>query len=254
MTEGDFDCLCKDIEENGLREPIVMHEGMILDGGNRYRACVETGTAPSFKDFCGGSVVAFVLSANLHRRHLSPGQQAAIVASCADWANTQPVGKPKSGHVAPLQTVADRAAQAGVSERTQKRADKVAKESPELAMKVAHGDISLPKAIESISPKKQKEPDSEFVQDYELEEAREAIRSLSTENDQLKDRLSIGSTDDPEEAKATVLRTMEELREQVRCLEIENAAIKASRNHFQSENAELKKQVTYWRKQAEKAA
>ena len=66
--------------------------------------------------------------------------------------------------------------------------------------------------------------------------------------------MATGSTDEPEEAKERVLRTIEELREQVRCLEIENAAIKSSRDYFQSENAELKKQVAYWRKQSEKAA
>lgn len=108
----------------------------------------------------------------------------------------------------------------------------------------------------ATSPQKQEPSDNqnEVGQDYELQEAREAIRLLASENDSLKDRLAIGSVDEPAEAKATVLRTMEELREQVRCLEIENAAIKSSRDYFQSENAELKKQVAYWRKQAEKAA
>jgi len=95
---------------------------------------------------------------------------------------------------------------------------------------------------------------NELVDNYELEEANEAIRSLAAENEQLKDRMATGSTDEPEEAKERVLRTIEELREHVRCLEIENAAIKSSRDYFQSENAELKKQVAYWRKQSEKAA
>ena len=52
---------------------------------------------------------------------------AAIVASCADWSSAQTVGKPKSGNVTGLQTVADRAAQSGVSDKTQRMADKVAK-------------------------------------------------------------------------------------------------------------------------------
>ena len=53
------------------------------------------------------------------------------MASAQDWAKAQPAHRPeKEGHVAPLSTVADRAAQSGASVRTQKRADKVAKADP----------------------------------------------------------------------------------------------------------------------------
>lgn len=72
-----------------------------------------------------------MLSANLHRRHLSAGQQAAIVASAQDWAKAQKQGgtganqhKEQTGNVAGLQTVAQRAAESGASERTQRMADK----------------------------------------------------------------------------------------------------------------------------------
>ena len=90
LSGNEFESLCADIRNNGLRNPIVMHEGMILDGGNRYRACIEIGIEPDFVEFDGGNLVSFVLSVNLHRRHLSAGQQAAIVASAQDWGNAQP--------------------------------------------------------------------------------------------------------------------------------------------------------------------
>jgi hypothetical protein len=150
---AEFDALVADVKANGLRQPITLHGGMILDGGNRYRACLEAGVQPTFEQFAGDSLVAFVLSANLHRRHLSPGQQAAIVASAQDWAKTQPVGKPKLANVGQLATVEQRAAQSGASRNTQKAADKVARADPALARKVAHGEVSLPKAVAQVEGK-----------------------------------------------------------------------------------------------------
>ncbi|RKU03367.1 hypothetical protein C7H84_09520 [Burkholderia sp. Nafp2/4-1b] len=160
LTGAEFESLKEDIRVNGLREPIVVHEGMILDGGNRYRACVELGIAPKTVAYDGGNLIAFVLSANLHRRHLSAGQQAAIVASAQDWAKAQTLGgngsnqhtkKEQKCNVAPLRTVEDRATQSGASVRTQKMADKVAKVAPDLAKQVAHGEISLPAAAKKIA-------------------------------------------------------------------------------------------------------
>lgn len=157
MAGAEFAALCADIKANGLRTPIVLHDGMILDGGNRYRACVETGVRMEFVEFGGSSAVSFVLSSNLHRRHMTAGQQAAIVASAQDWAKAQPVGNPafkaQKCSVAPLDTAAGRAAESGASLRTQKMADKVAKADPALAKQVAHGEVSLPKAAAKVGAK-----------------------------------------------------------------------------------------------------
>ncbi len=156
MSGAEFAALCADIKANGLRTPIVLLDGMVLDGGNRYRACQETGARMEFVEFTGTSAVSFVLSANLHRRHLTAGQQAAIVASAQDWALAQPGGRPagKPGNVAGLSTVADRTAQSGASDRTQRMADQVARADPELARQVAHGEVSLPQAHAAVTEAK----------------------------------------------------------------------------------------------------
>jgi len=76
----EFDELKADIAANGLIEPIYLHpDGSILDGRNRHRACIETETRPRFETWRrNGSAVQFVVSKNLHRRHLTSSQRAAI--------------------------------------------------------------------------------------------------------------------------------------------------------------------------------
>jgi 16S rRNA G966 N2-methylase RsmD len=81
MGGKDFDDLKADIAANGLREAIWTHEGKVIDGRNRLRACTETGVEPRFREWPGdGSLVAFVVAMNLNRRHLTPSQRAAIGA------------------------------------------------------------------------------------------------------------------------------------------------------------------------------
>lgn len=256
VTGAEFDALVSDIKANGLRSPIVLHDGMVLDGGNRYRACVEAGVEPRFVEFDGGSVVAFVLSANLHRRHLSAGQQAAIVASAQDWAQAQPASRPeKAGNVTGLSTVADRAAQSGASDKTQRMADKVAKASPDLAKQVAHGEISLPKAVEQISPKPKREvlaPAVDLGSEQELKEAHHTIGELAQEVEQLRDRLAVENMDASEEAKTEAAEIIEDLRAQVASLEREVDSLRISRDAFQREGAEMRKQITQLTRQLKK--
>ena len=79
MGEDEFKGLVSDIEANGLREPIYTHEGKIIDGRNRFKACLAIGMEPIFEEWNGtGSLVQFVLSLNLHRRHLNSSQKAVV--------------------------------------------------------------------------------------------------------------------------------------------------------------------------------
>lgn len=199
LTGAEFDALREDIRANGLRSPIITHNGMILDGGNRYRACVEAGVEPEFSEFTGDNLVSFVMSANLHRRHMSAGQQAAIVASAQDWAGAQAVGRPaeKSGNVAGLATVAERAAASGASDRTQRMADKVAKADPELSRKVAHGEVTLPKAHAEVSGKAAPAPAAPAAEQMDDGPSlSELVDELQRENESLTGQLKATEADD----------------------------------------------------------
>jgi hypothetical protein len=99
LMEGDpYAQLVCDIKANGLREPITRTSGAILDGRNRYRACLEAGIKPRFEEFAGTDPVAFVISANLHRRHLNESQRAMV----ASKLETMRRGRPWPGKEANL--------------------------------------------------------------------------------------------------------------------------------------------------------
>jgi ParB-like chromosome segregation protein Spo0J len=78
-----FNELVQSIKDSGLQEPIVLLDGAILDGRNRYNACLAAGVEPAFVPFRGEDALKFVLAANLHRRHLNESQRSMIAAKLA---------------------------------------------------------------------------------------------------------------------------------------------------------------------------
>ena len=80
MEGAEFNELVADIKASGLHEPIILLDDLILDGRNRYRACVAAGVEPSYRPFTGEDPGAFVISANIRRRHLNTEQKRAVIA------------------------------------------------------------------------------------------------------------------------------------------------------------------------------
>ena len=79
MLESEFQELKEDILKNGLIEPIWTYQNKIVDGRNRYLACKKLGIKPRFKKWAnnnGSTLVDFVISLNLKRRHLNASQKA----------------------------------------------------------------------------------------------------------------------------------------------------------------------------------
>jgi hypothetical protein len=85
MEGAEFEELVADIKANGQRHVIFMLDGMILDGRNRYRACIAAGVKPETVDAAGYSEtikdpLAYIISANIHRRHLTAEQKRDLIA------------------------------------------------------------------------------------------------------------------------------------------------------------------------------
>jgi hypothetical protein len=79
-----FEGLRASIAKEGLHHPIVLYEGMILDGRNRYKAANEVGYKfkPTDFDAFNGTreqAKSLALTVNIHRRHLTDAQKQKLV-------------------------------------------------------------------------------------------------------------------------------------------------------------------------------
>ncbi|MQT77289.1 MULTISPECIES: hypothetical protein [Pseudomonas] len=80
MCDEGLTLLSLSLQDKGQREPIVLSEGKILDGRNRFRGLKALNRPIETLNFEGDDPVSYVADHNLHRRHLKPSQRAAVAA------------------------------------------------------------------------------------------------------------------------------------------------------------------------------
>ncbi|MBA3714393.1 MAG: hypothetical protein H0W76_18355 [Pyrinomonadaceae bacterium] len=153
MSDAEFTALVNDIREHGLREAIWTHEGKIIDGRNRFKACEKLGINPTYRKWNGkGPLVSFVVSLNLHRRNLNESQRAMVAAKIA---NIQKGGDRRSAdfkaRICALEQP-ETAALLNVSRRSVQHAQKV-KESgdKELIAAVKSGEVTVSSAAQYVA-------------------------------------------------------------------------------------------------------
>ncbi len=147
LIEGtEFDELVADIKANGLREEVVVWQGKVLDGRNRYRACLAAEVEPRlsyFRPEIHGDVLAFVVSKNLKRRHLNDRQRAMIAAEIANFGCGRPSENPPIGGISQPQA----SAMMKVAERSVQRAVVVHERGvPSLVEVAKQGKIAISEA------------------------------------------------------------------------------------------------------------
>lgn len=163
LGDDELRDLAEDIKAHGLHEPVWLYDDpergtVLLDGRNRARACLLVGVEIRTRPYRGSDPIAFSISANLKRRHLTSGQRdfLAIGVEQLYAAETKRGRPPKSQP----EMVADpppfkpeerksreRAAQVtGARGRGISAAKRIEREAPDLAEKVKSGNLALDRA------------------------------------------------------------------------------------------------------------
>jgi predicted transcriptional regulator len=194
MSEDEYQVLKADIAENGLRDPIALYQGKILDGRNRYRAMEELGKPIKETMYFeydpkidGKSPEAFVLSRNLLRRHLNESQKAAL-----GWETFKRLrrgkGRPKKAQVVenqasekmvpaseiiPAQELIEQiAADAGSSPKSIREIGRIEEVAPELIEEIKQGA-----SIDSVE-RKAKAKMQPMVDGWELDKAYDQLKKV----------------------------------------------------------------------------
>jgi len=171
----EFVDLKQDIKENGCIEPIVLYEGKILDGRNRFRACQEVGVSPQYVNYGGNDPVGYVLSLNLHRRHLNESQRAMVGAKIAqvEFGQNQHTAGSEN-----LPTQAQAAEQLNISDRSIRTAKKVQEAgTPELIEAVEQGEISVSAAADVATIPKEEQAEVVAKGEKEILQKAKEIRT-----------------------------------------------------------------------------
>lgn len=266
MGADDFQALKDSIENIGVQNPITLFEGMVIDGWHRYTAAQAVGIDCPTVDLGDVDPRDFVLAQNKARRHITVAQLAMAANAVYRWSGA---GRPSGNSAGPAELKQPEIAKnVGVSVRSLRQAEEVTKNAaPEVIAAVNRGAVGLEKAAKIAQlPKEEqaaaiakpvakpaKAPAPQAPEnDHKLDDAANTIRELSDENEQLRDRLAVEQMDASEEAKSEAAETIAEMRDRIKALEAELDAVKSSRDGFQRENAELKKQIAMNQKQIKK--
>lgn len=145
LRDDDFEALAYDIAKKGLLKPLVVAKVngkiVLVDGRNRRAACKRAKVEPHYEFLKeGDDPTSFVISANIHRRHLSKAQQAIAVA----MIHPEPA---KGGRGKKLSEIPD-----GFSPGHWKNllceSRRLLREAPDLARLVLAGGLPISKALE----------------------------------------------------------------------------------------------------------
>lgn len=252
MTPQDFHALVEDIGEHGVREPITIHDGMILDGWHRFQACLVWGIAcPERPLGDTEDPLAYVYGLNLFRRHLTASQRALAVVACEAWLGrgrpTEENGQPLSILQKPA-TAEQMAEKAEVSRSTIKNAKKA--QSAGLGEAVRDGRVSVSRAAEIAElPEPEREAAIESPPSPREESSlKEQLAEMARLCEELRqDNESMARVFDGTDQVAQAMKEAARFREQARVLDSRVKGLTAQLH-------EAEASAKYWKNKYEKEA
>ena len=128
MSAIEYDALCKSVAEIGILNPIVLFDGMVIDGWHRYRASQdEMMPAPTIELASDIDPQVYVIAQNKDRRHLTQSQVATAAIKVYAWLKNGVNSGLQAGSAlnAEVKSSAEIAKIAGVSARIIGQAKKV---------------------------------------------------------------------------------------------------------------------------------
>jgi len=166
LSQEEFDQLEQNILENGCIDPIVLWNGYIVDGHNRYNICVKHDKNYLIQylndDMSKQDVIKWILENQLGRRNLSIAERFEIVQKYKPMFKNKAkenmsAGGKGSTTLPKVDTRKEMAKLVGISEGTYSKYDKVySSDNDELKKKVMSGKVTVNKAFEEIKAKKKK--------------------------------------------------------------------------------------------------
>jgi hypothetical protein len=195
LQGDDLQTLVDDIKHEGLLNPITTHDGMILDGWNRYQACLRAKVRPIFISLAPGlDPWEFVKGANMLRRHMSPAERVAVML-----LKMQMDGAVKIDHPSTREIESD----IEVSHGTAVKAQQIAKaQDPSIAEALAGGRVSLDQAAKISklpqeerkaaieAPKPPAKPTTPDDRDARIAELTRLLAERDAEIEDLRERLA----------------------------------------------------------------
>jgi len=249
MSTDEYQSLKESIDVIGVQNPITLFESMVIDGWHRYQAATSLGMECPSKPLGDVDPIDFVKSQNDARRNVTASQRALAITTIYAW---HPVGTNKysgrSPGALPQKTNAELAAIAGTSVGTIKQAKAVHSAAPEVRAAVRDGTLSVKRAAATVKPPVTKPPTEPVIKEQEppeysaLDDALDQVQELQLKNQELQDRLDAVVLHPTDDEAAQALERAKELRQQVRTLEINLEAVTRSRDQFQNEASQAKRQ------------
>ena len=219
---------------------IVYYDGTfyyLVDGHHRYHAAMKIG-APSLECTVveGTLREAVLFSMTVNSKHGLPRSRADKRYCILRMLDDIEYGEYSDNHIAKLCHVGNMLVAAIRAElgRAGPAVRKYVRDGKEVLQKVRE------KKEKVVAPVEDKETEMELL--------RASVVDLMDDNAALKDKISIGLSGSSEEEKANVTERIKSLEAEVVLLKVEVRAITKSRDAYQTENAELMKQIARMKK------